>query len=93
MCTVLNLAVCLEEFLWRNPGAKCLFAEDDDDGAPERLKSNHRNNVDRHVFKNDEFMTVALESDEHEGLGTCSFQKGAADEARKKGLLADEIEI
>ena len=93
MCTVLNLAVYLEEFLRRNPGAKYLFTEDDDDGAPERLKSNHRNNMDRHVFKNDEFMAMALESDSHQGLGTHSFRKGAADEARKAGALPDEIEI
>jgi len=41
------------------------FTEDLDDGAPEQLKSNHRNNMDRHVFKNDEFMAMALESDSH----------------------------
>jgi len=37
--------------------------------------------MDRHVFKNDEFMAMALESDSHQGLGTHSFQKGAADKA------------
>ena len=93
LCTILNFGVCLEEFLRRNPGAKYLFTEDLDDGAPERLKTNHRNNMDRHVFKNDEFMSMALESDEHQGLGTHSFRKGAADEARKAGAQADEIEI
>jgi len=49
--------------------------------------------MDRHVFKNDEFMAMALESDSHQGLGTHSFRKGAADEARKAGALPDEIEI
>ena len=90
---MLHFGVCLEEHLRRCPGAKHLFTEDLDDGAPERLKSNHRNNMDRHVFKNDEFMAMALESDSHQGLGTHSFRKGAADEARKAGALPDEIEI
>jgi len=49
--------------------------------------------MDRHVFKNGEFVSVALESDEHQGLGTHSFWKGAVDEAQKAGALADEIEI
>jgi len=49
--------------------------------------------MDRHVFKNDEFMAMALESDSHQGLGAHSFRKGAADESRKKGALPDEIEI
>jgi len=90
---ILNFGTCSEEFLRRNPGAKCLFAEDLDDGAPERLETNHRNNADRHVFENGEFVSVALESDEHQGLGAHSFRKGAADKARKAGALADEIEI
>ena len=49
--------------------------------------------MDRHVFKNDEFMAMALESDSHQGLGAHSFRKGAANEARKAGALPDEIEI
>jgi len=49
--------------------------------------------MDRHLFKNDEFMAMALESDSHQGLGTHSFRKGAADEARKAGALPDEIKI
>ena len=93
LCTILHFGIYLEEHLRRCPGAKYLFTEDLDDGAPERLKSNHRNNMDRHVFKNDEFMAMALESDSHQGLGTHSFRKGAADEARKAGALPDEIEI
>jgi len=63
MCAILNFGTFLEEHLRRCPWATCLFTEDLDDGAPERLKSNHRNNMDRHVFKNDEFVAVALESD------------------------------
>jgi len=47
----------------------------------------------RPVFKNDEFMDLALESVQHQGLGTHSFRKGAADEARKLGAQVDEIEI
>jgi len=93
LCTVLNLAIYLEEHLRRTPGAKYLFTDDLDDQAPTRLKTNHRNNMDRHVFKNDEFCQMALESDEHKGLGTHSFRKGSADEARKVGAQADEIEI
>ena len=81
MCTLLNLAMCLEECLRRNPNAKYLFTEDMDDGAPARLKQNHRNNMDRHVFKNDEFVEMAVESDQSVGLGTHSFRKGATDEA------------
>jgi len=83
---MLHFGMYLEEHLRRCPGAKYLFTEDLDDGAPEQLKSNHRNNMDRHVFKNDEFMAMALESDSHQGLGTHSFRKGAADEARKAGV-------
>jgi len=81
LCAILNFGVYLEDFLCRNPAAKYLFTKDMDDGVPEWLKSNHRNNMDRHVFKNDEFMAMALESDSHQGLGTHSFQKGAADKA------------
>ena len=36
---------------------------------------------------------MAVESDQSVGLGTHSFRKGAADEARKAGALPDEIEI
>ena len=93
LCAMLQFGVCLKEFLRQSPGAKCLFANDMDDGAPERLKSNHRNSMDRHVFKNNEFMAMALESDSHQGLGAHSFRKGAADEAQKAGALPDEIEI
>jgi len=93
LCTMLNFGTHLEEFLRRNPGAMYLFTEDMDDGAPEGLKTNHRNNMDRHVFKNDELVSMALESDEHQGLGAHSFRMGAADEARKAGAQADEIEI
>jgi len=49
--------------------------------------------MDRHVFKNDDFCQLALDSDEHKGLGTHSFRKGSADEARKNGANADEIKI
>jgi len=83
----------LEEYLRLHPNAKYLFTDADDDAAPTRLKQNHRNNMDRHVFKVEEFMEMALESDQHQGLGTHSFRKGAADEARKLGALVDEIEI
>jgi len=93
MCAILHFGMCLEEHLRRCPGAKHLFTEDMDDGAPERLKSNHRNNMDRHVFKNAAFMAMTLESDTHQGLGAHSFRKGAADEARKTGALPDKIEI
>mgnify|MGYP000355231538 CR=1 FL=1 len=41
MCTFLNFGIYLEEHLRRFPGVKYLFTEDLDDGAPERLKSNH----------------------------------------------------
>jgi len=93
MCVQLNLAAHLEEFLRLHPNSKHLFADADDEEAPKRLKQNHRNNVDQHVFKNQEFMDMALESDFHAGLGTHSFRKGAADEARKLGALPDKIEI
>jgi len=93
MCAMLHFGAHLEEHLRRCPGAKHLFTEDMDDGAPERLKSNHRNNMDRHVFKKDGFMAVALESDTHQGLGARSFRKGAAEEARKARALPDKIEI
>ena len=93
LCTVLNLAIYLEEHLRRTPGAKYLFADDLDDEAPIRLKTNHRNNMDHHVFKNDDFCQMALDSDEHKGLGTHSFRKGSANKARKNGVNADEIEI
>jgi len=49
--------------------------------------------MDRHVFKNNEFMAMAVESDSRQGLGTHSFRKGAADEAQKAGALSNEIEI
>jgi len=93
LCTVFNLAIYLEEHLWQTPGAKHLFANDLDDKAPIRLKTNHRNNMDHHVFKNDDFCQMALDSDEHKGLGTHSFRKGSANKARKNGVNADEIEI
>jgi len=93
MCAILHVGMHLEEHLRRSRAVKHLFTDDMDDGAPERLKSNHRNNMDRHVFKNDEFMAVALESDSHQGLGAHSFRKGAADEVRKAGALPDEIKI
>ena len=93
LCTILNFGIYLEEHLRRSPAAKYLFTNDMDDGAPEQLKSNHRNSMDRHVFKNDKFMAIALESDSHQGLGTHSSRKGATDEARKAGALPDEIEI
>jgi len=73
--------------------SKCLFTEDMDDGVPERLKSNHRINMDHRVLKNNEFMSVKLESDSHQGVGAHSFRKGTANEARKAGALPDEIEI
>jgi len=92
-CVQLNLAVYLEEYLRLCPNAKYLFTEADDDVGPTRLKQNHRNNMDCHVFKNDKFMDLALESDQHQGLGTHSFQNGVADEARKLGAMVDEIEI
>jgi len=37
--------------------------------------------MDRHAFKNQEFLDMVLESDSHVGLGTPSFCKGAANEA------------
>ena len=91
-CTQLNLAVYLEEHLRRHPGAKHLFTGDMDDKAPARLKQNHRNNVTKHVLKNEQFMDLAYE-DEEQGIGMHSWRKGAADDARKGGGLADEIEI
>ena len=82
----------MEEFLRLHPNAKCLFTEDLDDQAPNRLKANCRNNLRRHVFEAEEFIELALEEEEA-GLGAHSTRKGAANEARRGGGLADEIEI
>jgi len=88
MCVQLNLAVYLEEFLQLYPNSKYLFTDAEDEGAPKSLKQNHRNNMARHVFTNEEFIAMALESDMHVGLGTHSFRKGAADEVRKCGVTS-----
>ena len=91
-CTQMNLAIYLDSHLERTPNAKYLFTEDMDDGAPKRLKQNVRNNLNRHVLKNEQFMDL-FDEDEDQGIGLHSWRKGAADEARKNGALADEIEI
>jgi len=91
-CVQMNMAVCLEEFLWLHPTAKCLFTEDLDDKAPTRLKNNCRNNVNRYVCDVEEFMELAVE-DEEASLGAHSAQKGVANKVRRGGGLADEIEI
>jgi len=91
-CTQLNLAIYLDSHLEWSPTAKYLFTEDMDDGAPKHLKQNVRNNLNRHVLKHEEFMDLADE-DEEQGIGLHSRRKGAADDARKNGALADEIEI
>ena len=91
-CVLLHMGVYLEEYLRLHPTAKYLFTSDSDPKAPARLKSNHRNNLDRHVLHVEDFQELCDEEEEL-GLGTHSWRKGAADEARKQGALADEIEI
>jgi len=54
-CVLLHMGICLEEHLQLHPGAKCLFTPDLDTKAPDRLKSNHRNNLDCHVLHVNEF--------------------------------------
>jgi len=91
-CTQLNLAVYLEEHLRHHPGAKYLFTGDMDDKAATPLKQNHRNNVTKHILKNEQFMDLADE-DKEQGIVMHSWHEGAADDAHKGGDLADEIEI
>ena len=91
-CVHMNMAIYLEEFLRLHPNAKYLFTEDLDDKAPTRLKNNCRNAFNRHVYSVEEFLDL-VDVDEDCGLGTHSTRKGAANEARRQGGLADEIEI
>ncbi len=67
-CTHMNLAIYLDSHLERTPNAKYLFTEDMDDGAPKRLKQNVRNNLNRHVLKNEQFMDL-FDEDEDQGIG------------------------
>jgi len=57
-CVLLHMGVYLEEYLRLHPAAKCLFTPDLDAKAPARLKSNHRNNLDRHVLNQEEFQEL-----------------------------------
>jgi len=91
-CVHVNMTVHLEEFLRLHPNAKCLFTEDSDDKAPARLETNCWNAFNQHVHSVEEFLDL-VDVDEDCGLGTHSTRKGAADEARRQGGLADEIEI
>jgi len=90
-CALLHMGVHMEEHLCLHPGAKCLFTPDTDANAPDRLKSNHRKNLDCHVLHVKEFQELCDEAEEL-GLGAHSWCKGAANEARRQGALGDEIE-
>jgi len=91
-CVHMNMAICLEEFPRLHPNAKHLFIEDSDDKAPTRLKTNCRNAFNRHVCSVEEFLDL-VDVDKDCGLGAHSTRKGAANEARRQGGLADEIKI
>jgi len=91
-CVHVNMAIHLEEFLRLHPNAKHLFTEDPDDKAPARLENNCWNAFNRHVHSVEEFLEL-VDVDEDCGLGAHSTRKGAANEARRQGGLADEIEI
>jgi len=86
------MGIHLEEHLRLHPQAKHLFTPDLDAKAPKRLKSDHRNNLDRHVLHVEDFQE-SHDEEEELGLGAHSWRKGAANEARRQGALADEIEI
>jgi len=86
------MGIYMEEYLRLHPQAKYLFTPDMDAKAPNRLKSNHRNNLDRHVLHVEDFQELCDEEEEL-GLGTHSWRKGAANEARKQRALADKIEM
>jgi len=86
------MSVYFEEHLRLHLGAKYLFTSDSDAKAPNRLKLNHRNNLDRHVLHLDEFEDTC-DKEEKLGLDAHSWQKGAANKARRQWALADETEI
>jgi len=86
------MGVHLEERLRLHPAAKCLFTPDVDAKAPAGLKSDHWNNLDRHVLHVNEFQE-SCDEEEELGLGTHSWRKGAANETTRQGALADEIEV
>lgn len=93
-CLLLQLGIWLEESVRRYPQAKYLFCCDDDrPSAPNKLKANHRNNLERHVWKKEEFQDLQDEDDDDKGIGCHSYRKYPSNEARRRGALPDEIEI
>lgn len=93
-CLFLQVGIWLEESIRRYPQARYLFCCDDDDrSAPNKLKANHRNNLERHVWSKEEFKELEDEDDRDEGIGTHSYRKYPSNEARRRGAIPDEIEM
>jgi len=98
-CAILNLANCLEMWLGQHPRALYLFTTDervDNKGVPLgplNVNKQCANRVKVVCWNNEEFKALEDEVGDHNGIGTYSNRKYAADRADKQGADTHQIEF
>ena len=91
-CTILNLALYLEQFLGWYPDSDFLFTEKAGDHAADNLIAQYRGRLDKDVFKTEAFELLATLG-QAGGVGTHSFRKLFATKARASGAHTQHVEI
>jgi hypothetical protein len=94
-CTILWLAIYLEQWLHKYPTAVYLFSSNQDaTKAPANVKRNYKNTVAQLVWNNDDFKALEdLTGEEaRKGLGTVSTRKYASTKAACCGASDGQIE-
>jgi hypothetical protein len=93
ICPQLHLALYLEGWLQRNPNAKHLFTDNDDEKiGPANLNKQYGNRIKKVVWKNPEFMELEDQTGpEQKGLGTHSNRKYASTKASRMGASKEKI--
>jgi len=92
-CILIQLAIYLESFLYQYLNAHYLFTEDTSERAVTKLKNRYSNQLNKFVWKTNEFELVISQQDKGKGVGTHSQRKFPATYATRQGCLAEEIEI
>src|SRR6056300_1577221 len=93
VCLLIQLGIHLESYLSQYPRAEYLFTADGSDNAVNRLKNRFRNNLDKLIWKSDEFKLAIEQQDIGQGVGTHSQRKFPATYARRQGCTSEEIEV
>jgi len=97
-CTVMALANYLEMWLGMNPNALHLFTTDERLGkngqplGPLNVNKQYANRIKTVVWNKEAFKDLEDEVGEHNGVGTCSNRKHAADRADKQGAQLHQVE-